>query len=335
MFDRAAGSRFTELVSIVPLRAPGAEPDTTWYDSGGAAVALARAQLRAAMAARGADRSTVGRAELLVSELVTNVVRHTSSARVGVRIRHAAALRVDVIEDAVSAVPDHAHRGIDDVPVTATSGRGMGLVDGLATQWGITRRGRVTTTWFEIAPDEEHVEDGDWPDRGSGEREMVRRSQLLLLLTEALSRADTPEQVGDAVTSAVRDHVGAYFVGIALADRDAATMRYLSLDPLPARTVARWDVVALDGASPVSRVALDGDPLFHASVEEAEAAFPGIGEHMRDAGTAAMAHLPLTSGGVTFGTLAVAWREPLAVHPETRVLLLVVAGYAAQALARR
>lgn len=335
MFDPAAGARFTESVSIVPLRAPGAEPDTTWYDSDSAAAAMARAQLRSAMTAAGADRSTVGRAELLVSELVTNVVRHTASPRVGVRIRQSGSLRVDVIEDGVSAVPDHVHRGTEEVPVTATSGRGMGLVDGLATQWGITRRGRVTTTWFEIAPDEEHVDEGEWPERGRGEREMVRRSQLLLLLTEALSRADTPEQVGDAVTSAVRDHVGAYFVGIALADRDARTMRYLSLDPLPAQTVARWDVIALDGANPVSRVAVDGNPLFHASVDEAEAGFPGIGEHMRTAGTAAMAHLPLTSGGVTFGTLAVAWREPLAVHPETQVLLLVVAGYAAQALARR
>lgn len=314
--------------------------ETTWFEAGSQAAGLARAQTRSTLLVNGVDRAAITQAELLVSELVTNVVRHTASIRMGFTVTVTPnALRIEVTEDRTSPVPEHARRVVSDVPVTATSGRGMALVDWLATQWGITRRGQLTTTWFEVGLDDEgrsfvtHTDPTDTRDAGLAAA--AERSQVLLRITEALGRAATPETVADVVTHTVRDHLGAVFTGIALADRDEQEMRYLSLDPLPAETAARWVVFPLDGTNPVSRVALDGEPLFHANPDEAEAGFPGIAEHMATAGTHAIAHLPLTSGGLTFGTLAVAWSQPYEVDAETRALLLIVAGYAAQALARR
>lgn len=317
--------------------------DFVWFESGPGAVGLARAEARAVLAVHGVDGLTITQAELLVSELVTNVVRHTDSQRVGLHVAvSAAALHVSVREDASSTVPGHAGRALTDVPITATSGRGLGLVDWLASSWGITRAERVTTTWFEIATagaGQGRRPAGEGGDDSTATDESLRRaherSQLLLRITEALGRAATAEQVAGIIAASVRDHVGAVFTGIALADRAGGTMHYLGLDPLPQETAQHWERFPLDGANPVSRVAIDAEPLFHETPEDAEAAFPGIAEHMRVAGTRAIAHLPLTSGGVTFGTLAVAWSGTHVVDAETRALLLIVAGFAAQALARR
>ncbi len=83
---------------------------------------------------------------LLVSELVTNSVLH---ARTAVRVRAWAEdgrVTVAVCDDDPLNAPRWADRG----PM-ASSGRGMRLVDLLASSWGIDIRETSKVVWFESA----------------------------------------------------------------------------------------------------------------------------------------------------------------------------------------
>jgi DNA-binding NarL/FixJ family response regulator len=83
--------------------------------------------------------------QLLVSELVTNVIVHTSGApdvRVGL-------LRDHVHVEVLDASPKPARVGRPSA--TATSGRGLALVEALATAWGSVDIGRGKVVWFDVA----------------------------------------------------------------------------------------------------------------------------------------------------------------------------------------
>jgi anti-sigma regulatory factor (Ser/Thr protein kinase) len=108
-------------------------------------VAEARTRVCAAIAPEfGANE--VERLKLLVSELVTNAVLH---ARTAVRVRawaEVGRVTVAVGDDD----PLHGPRWTDGGPM-ATSGRGMRLVDLLASSWGIEVRETTKFVWFESA----------------------------------------------------------------------------------------------------------------------------------------------------------------------------------------
>jgi anti-sigma regulatory factor (Ser/Thr protein kinase) len=86
---------------------------------------------------------------LLVSELVTNAVRHAGLVR-GDRIR----LVVEVGERAVRVEvhdPGHGFTPRPPRPDPArTSGWGLYLVDELADRWGVDGAGQGSRVWFEL-----------------------------------------------------------------------------------------------------------------------------------------------------------------------------------------
>ena len=82
---------------------------------------------------------------LLTSELVTNVVAHArTSCHLGVEL-FPDVVRVSVSDN--SAIP-LAPRSPDD---EAESGRGLGLVETLSSNWGVVNRSSGKTVWFEVA----------------------------------------------------------------------------------------------------------------------------------------------------------------------------------------
>lgn len=90
---------------------------------------------------------------LLVSELVGNAVLHAGS-EVELSVRLVAdRLRVDVI-DRSTLVPRRREVAEGDL-----TGRGSGLVELLASAWGITGRPDGKSIWFEIAVPTEQTED--------------------------------------------------------------------------------------------------------------------------------------------------------------------------------
>jgi anti-sigma regulatory factor (Ser/Thr protein kinase) len=90
--------------------------------------------------------------ELLVSEVVTNALIHAHSD-VDVRLReYPGRLRVDVRDsDPHQPVPVAVATGEITPEEESESGRGLHIVDAVATAWGSSPAGRGKTTWFELA----------------------------------------------------------------------------------------------------------------------------------------------------------------------------------------
>jgi anti-sigma regulatory factor (Ser/Thr protein kinase) len=85
-------------------------------------------------------------AELLVSELTSNVVKHTGSRPTLRVVHHGDVIRIEVGDTEPGMVPiEH------DVDTDAESGRGLLLVSSLATSWGYARDGTTKLTWAEVA----------------------------------------------------------------------------------------------------------------------------------------------------------------------------------------
>ncbi|MFF7979908.1 ATP-binding protein [Streptomyces sp. NPDC007901] len=87
-------------------------------------------------------------AELLVSELVTNALRHTrGSLRLNLQLRHARLLCE--VEDTETACPVRTAADPD-----AEGGRGIEILDLLADAWGSVRTATGKTMWFELKADD-------------------------------------------------------------------------------------------------------------------------------------------------------------------------------------
>jgi anti-sigma regulatory factor (Ser/Thr protein kinase) len=95
-------------------------------------------------------------AMLLSSELVTNAVRHAGT-RLHVELSRLpiGGLRIAVSDAAPGDWPRVNQPGVDD-----EGGRGMWLVDKLATTWGTTTGRRGKSVWFELLLDAMAVEEG-------------------------------------------------------------------------------------------------------------------------------------------------------------------------------
>jgi two-component sensor histidine kinase len=105
-------------------------------------VAAARRLLRSTLDAHAT--SSADDAVLMISELVTNAVRHART-RLHVSVSIAdRTLRVEVSDDdpTLPVAPALEHH--------ATSGRGLRIVDNLADRWGATPTDAGKTVWFEL-----------------------------------------------------------------------------------------------------------------------------------------------------------------------------------------
>ena len=95
-------------------------------------------------ALRGADPNAVDAAVLLVSELATNAVVHTTSPfTIGIdRWDHEVRI----------SVTDQGEGTPRLRPATAsdTDGRGLGIVDAFAVEWGVDQRPDSKTVWFTV-----------------------------------------------------------------------------------------------------------------------------------------------------------------------------------------
>jgi anti-sigma regulatory factor (Ser/Thr protein kinase) len=92
----------------------------------------------------------VNTAVLLLSELVTNSVRHSNSGLPGQMVtvtvlREGEVVRVEVTDRSGATVPV-----LGPADSGAEGGRGLHLVDSLAARWGAEQDGDHTTTWFEL-----------------------------------------------------------------------------------------------------------------------------------------------------------------------------------------
>nr|WP_258052949.1 SpoIIE family protein phosphatase [Streptomyces sp. Ru73] len=99
---------------------------------------LVRSQLRSWDLEAAADT-----AELLVSEVMTNAVRHAHTQRVVLRLVRTDALLCEVSDD------DHSLPQLLNVRDEDEYGRGLRVVSRLAREWGTSRTATGKTVWFE------------------------------------------------------------------------------------------------------------------------------------------------------------------------------------------
>jgi hypothetical protein len=106
---------------------------------------MARRFVRDTLTTWGVDEHT-DTAALLISELVTNAVLHARSGPEIVLLFEGTVLRVEV-HDASPVLPARRHYGLQ-----AGTGRGIVLVEEMATQWGAEPTGSGKVVWFELRP---------------------------------------------------------------------------------------------------------------------------------------------------------------------------------------
>jgi anti-sigma regulatory factor (Ser/Thr protein kinase) len=108
-------------------------------------IRAARAHVRSAL--RGfADPDKLGRVELVVSELVTNSVRHGPGEPITLRFG------TDAAGEIGGEVEDHGHGQVQmrpPSPETTVGGLGLPLVDNLTSDWGV--HPGSTNVWFRFA----------------------------------------------------------------------------------------------------------------------------------------------------------------------------------------
>ena len=93
---------------------------------------------------RGADPNVVDAAVLMVSELATNAVVHTTSPfGIGVE-RFDEEVRISVTDHG----PGTPH--LRDAASADTDGRGLGIVAGFAVEWGVDQGHDFKTVWFTV-----------------------------------------------------------------------------------------------------------------------------------------------------------------------------------------
>jgi anti-sigma regulatory factor (Ser/Thr protein kinase) len=121
-----------------------------------ASVAVARQRLAADLSAAGIFEAAVGDAVLVVSELLSNAIRHARPLP-GASVQVAWALADEAVEVAVSdggaaTTPARTHAS-----VSALGGRGLGIVEYVACRWGIRSDDSGQTVWAVLAaPAPEH-----------------------------------------------------------------------------------------------------------------------------------------------------------------------------------
>jgi anti-sigma regulatory factor (Ser/Thr protein kinase) len=81
---------------------------------------------------------------LLVSELVVNAVLHAgTSAKITIHL-NGRCLRVEVVDGGINRVTQQPYEP------TAPTGRGLMILDALATRWGVDEADDHKTVWFEL-----------------------------------------------------------------------------------------------------------------------------------------------------------------------------------------
>jgi serine phosphatase RsbU (regulator of sigma subunit)/anti-sigma regulatory factor (Ser/Thr protein kinase) len=149
---------------------PPLPSDSSWSDAvavdseRGSSVSLAvntkapgtaRQHVRQIAQAQAVGDDVLGVVQLLVSELVTNVLRHERSTLVDVEVLVDADLAVTVT--VCGSAGTVALPMLHPMPSTDTSrstGRGLAILDALATTWGVRRATGRTAVWFTVAQPE-------------------------------------------------------------------------------------------------------------------------------------------------------------------------------------
>lgn len=138
-------------------------------------VGAARRRLFGDLTEAGVDEATAGDVGLVLSELISNALRHAKPLP-GSFIRVAWALNHDCVEVAVSDGGGPTVPRINKPAANAIGGRGLSIVDRLSLRWGVYTRPdeAETTVWAALSlgedtelGDDARAENGLWVTTGA------------------------------------------------------------------------------------------------------------------------------------------------------------------------
>jgi serine phosphatase RsbU (regulator of sigma subunit)/anti-sigma regulatory factor (Ser/Thr protein kinase) len=135
------------LIALAPVEAEAVLRASVHLPGEAVAPRLARAFLRETLRGWAVEEETLEAAELCVSELVTNAVIHTGTAAELTTQLDPEFLTVLVRDGGTSGSVQLSADPDDPLMI---SGRGLGLVDAVATAWAAEESADGTTVWFEI-----------------------------------------------------------------------------------------------------------------------------------------------------------------------------------------
>ncbi|MHA3700913.1 SpoIIE family protein phosphatase [Jatrophihabitans sp. YIM 134969] len=288
------------------------------------------------LAGWGVEPEAIDDARLVVSELVTNAVRHDHATRVDVEVVDLGDRVSLVVEFDGTAGDGTAHPRLPSA--SATSGRGLAVVDRLADRWGrvaIEGGGRV---WAVLgaprtATGDPRVETRADDDRATAARRSASATELLVRLGPALAAARTPDDVARVLSTVTCTGLGAVAVRVSVVERDRRHLTTLSMTHgFGSPGATRHDL--LDDGLPSCLVARRGNPLFLPTRTAVENAVPALASAPYAESVEAVAAVPLLVDGVTTGVVTVVWDEPHELGPDERATLTAIASFASVALQR-
>jgi len=109
-------------------------------------VAEARHRLVSDLAAAGIYETAVGDAALVITELLSNAIRHAAPLP-GALVRVTWTVDQDGVRVAVSDAGDGLLPHVTEPAPGAPGGRGLGIVETLSDDWGVLRDNGETTVW--------------------------------------------------------------------------------------------------------------------------------------------------------------------------------------------
>ncbi len=123
-----------------------------------ASVAVARRRLTDDLTAAGIYDTVVGDAVLVVSELLSNAIRHASPLP-GENVQVAWAVGDGAIEVAVSDGGSATRPRLANDSLSSLGGRGLDIVDYLSRRWGVRSHDNGLTVWAIVPAPPEHTDE--------------------------------------------------------------------------------------------------------------------------------------------------------------------------------
>lgn len=112
-------------------------------------MAVARKHLSSELAASGVYESVVDDVSVIVSELISNALRHARPLPCG-QVKICWLRRGDMLELQVSDGGSMTEPRCGPGTLSSLGGRGLGIVEALSAGWGVRHEGGTTTVWVVL-----------------------------------------------------------------------------------------------------------------------------------------------------------------------------------------
>ena len=166
------------------------------------------------------------------------------------------------------------------------------------------------------------------------EQSAASRMARLFSITAALSGAVTPEQVAEVIVSHGMRDLGAHQGMMALPADGGASLELVRPRGVPADVVEAWGRFPLSSAVPLADAVRERRVVICQTLDEYDAAYPGLVAVTRRIGNRACAAVPLEVDGRVLGALAFTFAHEREFTGADRAFLQAIARQCAQALER-